>query len=62
MDERVGSGNFTTITELGVTLNRHFNRNLTANFGYTFLYWNDVSRAGDPIDLNVNPSKIPLGC
>ena len=55
------SDNFTTITEFGVTLNRHFNRSLTANFGYSFLYWNDVARAGDQIDLSVNPSQIPPG-
>ncbi len=55
------SDNFATITEFGVTINRHFNQNLTANFGYTFLYWNDVSRAGDQMDLNVNPSQIPPG-
>ncbi|QDV83739.1 hypothetical protein TBK1r_26810 [Stieleria magnilauensis] len=55
------SDNFTTITEFGVTLNRHFSRSLTANFGYTFLYWNDVARAGDQIDLNVNTSQIPPG-
>ena len=55
------SDNFTTITEFGLTLNRHFNRSLTANFGYTFLYWNDVARAGDQIDLSVNTSQIPPG-
>ena len=55
------SDNFSTITEFGVTLNRHFNRNLTANFGYSFLYWNDVARAGDQIDLSVNTSQIPPG-
>ena len=55
------SDNFSTITEFGVTLNRHFNHSLTANFGYSFLYWNDVARAGDQIDLSVNTSQIPPG-
>ena len=27
--------------------------------GYTFLYWSNVVRPGDAIDLSVNPSQIP---
>jgi hypothetical protein len=29
--------------------------------GYTLLYWSKVTRPGDLIDLNVNPSQIPPG-
>jgi hypothetical protein len=27
--------------------------------GYTLLYWFDVVRAGDPVDLTVNPNLLP---
>jgi hypothetical protein len=27
-------------------------------FGYTFLYWSSVVRAGDQIDLTVNPNLL----
>ena len=27
--------------------------------GYSFIYWSNVSRPGDQIDLNVSPSQFP---
>lgn len=27
--------------------------------GYNFLYWNNVSRAGDQVDLRINPNLLP---
>ena len=53
--------NFSTVSELGVTLRRHFQCGASALFGYSFLYWSDVARAGDQIDLGINPSQIPPG-
>ena len=50
---------FSAITELGVSLKRQFGCGLEATFGYTFVYWSDVMRAGDQIDLNVDPRQIP---
>ena len=50
---------FSAITELGLSLKRRFSCGLEATFGYTFVYWGDVMRAGDQIDLNVDPRQIP---
>ena len=50
---------FSAITELGVTVKRRFGCGLEASFGYTLLYWGDVMRAGDQVDLNVDPRQVP---
>lgn len=47
------------VTELGLSVRRRFDCGLEASFGYTFVYWSDVMRAGDQIDLNVDPRQIP---
>ena len=47
------------ITELGLSVKRRFSDRLEASFGYTIVYWGDVMRAGDQIDLNVDPRQIP---
>ena len=52
---------FSTLSEAGVTLRRQFACGLAARFGYTFLYWSDVLRAGEQIDLAINPTQIPPG-
>jgi hypothetical protein len=52
---------FSTIIELGVSLRRHFGANWAAAFGYNFLLWTDVARAGDQIDSSINVSQIPPG-
>ena len=52
---------FSTLAELGVSLRRHLRCGLTATFGYTFLHWSDVLRAGEQIDESVNLSQIPPG-
>ncbi len=49
------------IPELGVTLGFDLTCNLKATFGYTFLYWSQVSRPGDQIDTNLNPTQFPPG-
>ena len=58
---RFEESEFTTITEVGINLRRHIQCGVTASIGYTFLYWSDVNRAGDLIDLSVNPTQIPPG-
>ena len=56
---RYEQDNFSTITELGVNLRRRLRYGLDFTFGYTFVYWSDVARAGDQIDFHVNKSQIP---
>jgi len=52
---------FSTVSEFGVSLRRSFTRRLSARVGYTFLYWTSVARAGEQVDLDINPSQIPPG-
>ena len=52
---------FSTVSEVGITLKRHLYCGPTVTFGYTFLHWSDVARAGDQIDLGINTSQIPPG-
>ena len=50
--------NFTMIPELGVTLGYEIMCGMRATFGYTFVYWSNVARAGDQIDLDLNLSQL----
>lgn len=52
---------FASVAELGVTLRRRLTCRLEASLGYTLVYWSEVARAGDQIDLDVNPSQISSG-
>lgn len=48
--------NMAVIPELGVTLGFDVTKRCRATFGYTFIYWSNVARAGSQIDRNLNPS------
>ena len=50
---------FAVVPELGITLGYDLSSRLRATFGYTFLYWSQVARPGDQIDLDVNPLLLP---
>jgi hypothetical protein len=50
---------FAVVPELGATLGYQINPCWRATVGYTFIYWSQVARAGDQIDLRVNPNLIP---
>ena len=52
---------FAMVSEFGITLRRRMRYGLEATFGYTFVYWSDVARAGDQIDFDVNSSQFPPG-
>ncbi len=52
---------FSSISEFGVTLRRDLQCGLALTFGYSFIYWSDVARAGEQVDRSVNPSQIPPG-
>jgi hypothetical protein len=49
------------IPEIGVKLGYQVRNNIRAYVGYSFLYWYHVVRAGDQVDLGVDPSFVGLG-
>ncbi len=50
---------FTAVPELGVTLGYQLTRHTRLSVGYSMIYWSRVARAGDQIDLDVNPNLLP---
>jgi len=52
---------FSVVPEVGVNLGYNITPRLRALVGYTFLYWSNVVRPGDQIDLSLNPSQFPPG-
>lgn len=50
---------FGVVPEMRVQLGYQFGPHLSIHAGYTFLYWSSVVRAGDQIDLVVNPALLP---
>jgi hypothetical protein len=50
---------FSVIPEVGINVGYQITPHLRAYVGYTFLYWSDVVRPGDVIDLGVNPTQLP---
>jgi hypothetical protein len=53
------SNQFSVIPELGLTLGYDLTCRLRATVGYSFMYWSNVARPGDQIDLNVASSQLP---
>ena len=52
---------FAVVPEVGITLGYAMTCGLHATLGYRFIYWSDVLRSGDQIDLNVNVSDPLVG-
>lgn len=50
---------FTAIPEIGARLGGNLTPRLRGWVGYTWLYWSSVARAGDQIDLRLNPGLLP---
>ena len=50
---------FSMVPELGATLGFKVTPHLRATVGYTLLYWTNVARPGEHIDLDVNPNLLP---
>jgi hypothetical protein len=50
---------FSAVPELGIALGYQLTRHTRLTVGYTLIYWSSVARAGDQIDLDVNPNLIP---
>jgi hypothetical protein len=53
------SNQFSVMPELGLTLTCDVTEHLRARVGYTLLYWSNVARPGDQIDLNVDTNQFP---
>ena len=54
---------FAVIPEFDLTVGWNLTPRLRATLGYTFIYWNNVLRAGDQIDSNLSqlPPEPPTG-
>lgn len=55
---RYTSDRFAVVPEVAVRLGVQATERLRAFVGYDFLYWSDVVRAGDQVDLRVNTNQI----
>lgn len=49
---------FSVVPEVRINLGYQLSNRLRAFVGYNFLYWNNVSRAGDQVDLRINPNFV----
>jgi hypothetical protein len=56
-----GSDRFAVVYENETGIGYQVTNGLRVFVAYSFLYWSNVSRAGDQIDLVVNSSQIPPG-
>jgi hypothetical protein len=50
---------FSVMPELGVNVGYQFTPHIRGFVGYSLLYWTNVARPGDQIDLTVNTSQVP---
>ena len=53
-------GTFGVVPEFGARVGYQVTPSIQAFVGYTFLYWNQVARAGNEVDLGVNPNLLPF--
>lgn len=58
---RYTKNDFAVVPELNLNLGYQFTPNLRVFAGYSFLYWSNVTRAGDIIDLTINSTQLPPG-
>src|SRR5207244_361036 len=50
---------FAVLPEIGVNFGFQITDRLQAFVGYTYMYWSNVVRPGDQVDLGLNPNLIP---
>ena len=50
---------FSVVPELRINVGYQVTDHLRAFIGYTFLYWTEVVRPGEQVNLNVNSTQIP---
>lgn len=53
-----GQDRFAVVPEFGINFGYALTRHIRLTFGYTFLYWSNVFRAGDQIDRGLNPTEL----
>ncbi|MCI0639457.1 MAG: BBP7 family outer membrane beta-barrel protein [Gemmataceae bacterium] len=53
---------FSVVPELGLKVGYHLTKNIRVFAGYDLLYWTNVMRPGDQVDLNVNVTNVPNFC
>ena len=58
---RYDSSAFSVVPEVGITLGYSLTQRMRLMAGYSFLYWTNVARPGEQIELTVNTSQPPLG-
>jgi hypothetical protein len=47
------------VPDVGITLGFDLSPQVRATIGYEAVYWNNVARPGDQIDLNLDPRQFP---
>lgn len=52
---------FSVVPEVGINLGYVIAPKIRAYTGYSLLYWSQVARPGDQVDLRVNSSQPPIG-
>jgi hypothetical protein len=50
---------FAVVPEVDLQARFEVTRHLVISAGYSFLYWNQVARSGQQVDLRVNPDLVP---
>ena len=50
---------FAVVPELDLKIGYQMTKQCKLTLGYTAIYWSNVVRPGDQIDLNVHPGQIP---
>jgi hypothetical protein len=63
LDSNIGDyerNELSVLPQLGVTLGYKLTERLKLTGGYTFVYWSNVVRPGEQIDLEVNPGNLPF--
>jgi hypothetical protein len=58
---RFVSDEFTLVPELGIRLGYQVGGGLRVFVGYDLLYWSEVPRPGEQVDLAINTTQIPPG-
>jgi hypothetical protein len=53
-----GQNSFAVVPEFGLNFGYALTPHIRLTFGYTFLYWSNVFRAGDQIDTGINPTEL----
>jgi hypothetical protein len=64
LDSNIGTyrrDDFVVIPQIGLQLGYQWNCHLRTFVGYDFMYWANVMRAGDQIDLRVDTAQLPPG-